>query len=183
MPIWYFTLMFKFMWYYYTFIFHSHLHQPMPEWRDLRSSWHLHLWWGLDWNAVWNRYAQKLSAPEYSKGQNSDRLQYLIHTKPTLTLTHMLFHSGLTSSFEASLFIILFPLLYSLAINCGDPGTLANGQRSLSSTIYNSVVTYTCDVGYTLQGSDSRTCQLDGWTGSLPQCQRMLNGCNILVFG
>ena len=54
---------------------------------------------------------------------------------------------------------------------CDDPVTPTNGQRSLSSTTYNSVVTYTCDVGYTLQGVNSRTCQSDGqWSGSVPQC-------------
>ena len=58
--------------------------------------------------------------------------------------------------------------------DCGDPGTPTNGQRSLSSTTYNSVVTYTCDVGYTLQGSNSRTCQSSGqWSGSVPQCKGM----------
>ena len=62
-------------------------------------------------------------------------------------------------------------LFYIAAINCGDPGTPTNGQHSLSSTTYNSVVTYTCDVGYTLQGANSRTCQADGqWSGSVPQC-------------
>ena len=56
-------------------------------------------------------------------------------------------------------------------IDCGDPGTPTNGERALSNTTYNSVVTYTCDVGYTLQGSDSRTCQSNGqWSGSVPQC-------------
>ena len=61
--------------------------------------------------------------------------------------------------------------LSSAAVGCGDPGTPTNGQRSLSSTTYNSVVTYTCDVGYTLQGSNSRTCQSNGqWTESIPQC-------------
>ena len=85
--------------------------------------------------------------------------------------------------------VILMLLLLQLvqfssspAIDCGDPGTPTNGQRSLSSTTYNSVVTYTCDVGYTLQGSNSRTCQSDGqWSGSVAQCQRMLIGilyCN-----
>ena len=65
-------------------------------------------------------------------------------------------------------------IVSSPAINCGDPGTPTNGQRSLSSTTYNSVVTYTCDVGYTLQGSNSRTCQSDGqWSGSVPQCKSM----------
>ena len=59
------------------------------------------------------------------------------------------------------------------AVDCGDPGSPTNGQRSVSSTTYNSVVTYTCDVGYTLQGSNSRTCQSSGlWNGSVPQCNR-----------
>ena len=58
-----------------------------------------------------------------------------------------------------------------LAGDCDDPGTPTNGQRSLSSTTYNSVVIYTCDVGYTLQGSNRRTCQSNGqWSGSVPQC-------------
>ena len=64
----------------------------------------------------------------------------------------------------------------SPAVDCADPGTPTNGQRSLSSsTTYNSVVTYTCNVGYTLQGSNSRTCQSSGkWSGSVPQCNREL---------
>ena len=61
-------------------------------------------------------------------------------------------------------------LLHS-AITCSDPGTPTNGRHNLSSTSYNSVVTYTCDVGYTLQESNSRTCQSSGqWSGSVPQC-------------
>ena len=64
---------------------------------------------------------------------------------------------------------ILF--LFFLAIDCGDPGIPTNGQRNLSSTTYNSAVTYTCDVGYTLQGSNSRKCLYTGrWRGSVPQC-------------
>ena len=44
-------------------------------------------------------------------------------------------------------------------------------------------MTYTCDVGYTLQGSNSRTCQSNGqWTGSLPQCQRTLKVCNLFLY-
>ena len=64
---------------------------------------------------------------------------------------------------------ILF--LFFLAVGCGDPGTPTNGQRNLSSTTYNSVVTYTCDVGYTLQGSNSRECLYTGqWKGNVPLC-------------
>ena len=73
------------------------------------------------------------------------------------------------------------PLLciYSLpaysAIDCGDPGTPTNGQRSLSKTTPGRAVAYTCDVGYALQGSSSRTCQPNGqWSGSVPQCNGML---------
>ena len=61
----------------------------------------------------------------------------------------------------------------SPAVDCGDPGNLTNGRRILSSTTYNSVVGYTCDVGYTLQGSMRRTCLFnEQWSGSLPQCLR-----------
>ena len=58
------------------------------------------------------------------------------------------------------------------AVTCSsDPGTPINGQYNLSSTTYSSVVTYTCDDGYTLQGSNSRTCLDSGlWSGSVPQC-------------
>ena len=60
------------------------------------------------------------------------------------------------------------------ASNCSDPRTPTNGQHSLSNATNISVVTYTCDVGYTLQGANSRTCQSDGqWSGSVPQCNGM----------
>ena len=64
----------------------------------------------------------------------------------------------------------------SPVVDCGDPGPLTNGQHILFTTTYNSVAIFTCDVGYTLQGPNSRTCQSDGqWSGSVPQCIRMLN--------
>ena len=55
---------------------------------------------------------------------------------------------------------------------CGDPGTPTNGQRTVSgSSATNYIVTYTCDVGYTLQGTHIRRCLSNGqWTGSRPQC-------------
>ena len=67
--------------------------------------------------------------------------------------------------------VCLYVIPSSPAVDCGDPGTPTNGQRTLSSTTYSSVVTYTCNVGYTLQGSNSRTCLSNGqWNGSVPQC-------------
>ena len=60
-------------------------------------------------------------------------------------------------------------------VDCGDPGTPTNGQLTLTSTTYNSVVTYTCNMGYTLQGSNSRTCQSNGnWSGNVTKCSRKL---------
>ena len=74
-----------------------------------------------------------------------------------------------------------YPLLciYSLpvysAVDCDDPGTPTNGQHSDTRTTLSYVVTYTCDNGYTLQGSNTRTCQPNGqWSGSVPQCIGML---------
>ena len=37
-----------------------------------------------------------------------------------------------------------------------------------------STATYTCDTGYQLDGTPTRTCQSDGtWSGSAPTCTRM----------
>eukprot|EP00117_Sycon_ciliatum_P036248 scpid11835/ scgid3889/ Sushi, von Willebrand factor type A, EGF and pentraxin domain-containing protein 1 len=63
------------------------------------------------------------------------------------------------------------------AIACADPGTPANGGRTLSSLLVNSQVTYTCNTGYRMAGgSPSRTCQVNSegnavWTGTAPVCQ------------
>ena len=72
-------------------------------------------------------------------------------------------------------FIHLFHVIMSTSsdIDCGDPGIPKYGQRhgSTLSTVYTSEVRYSCRSGYTLQGSDSITCQSNGeWSGSPPQC-------------
>ena len=71
--------------------------------------------------------------------------------------------------------LFLFNVLSASSdIDCGDPGMLKNGQRTLSSTLYTDEVTYTCFQGYQLQGSDRRTCQSNRqWSGSVPQCNGM----------
>ena len=78
----------------------------------------------------------------------------------------------LCSSDCCSYFLIILFHVLSPAVNCGDPGTPRNGRRTGSSTTYNSVVTYTCNTGYTLtQGSNRRTCQSNGqWSGTAPRC-------------
>eukprot|EP00794_Sanderia_malayensis_P006969 gene6969-7754_t len=55
--------------------------------------------------------------------------------------------------------------------NCGNPGTVTNGIRLMSSTTYKSTARYFCNPGYTLRGSGNRVCQADGtWSGQATSC-------------
>ena len=136
----------------------------MPEWRDLHSPWNLHLWCGVDWSSMWNRCRFCIKNQLYTKCLSQ------LKKAPVSFSVGILIHCNWACLFF--IYSLIFPFS---AIDCGDPGTPTNGQRSLSSTTYNSVVTYTCDVGYTLQGSNSRTCQFNGqWNGSVPQCSSEL---------
>lgn len=64
-----------------------------------------------------------------------------------------------------------FFLLSCAAKFCGDPGTLARGQREGRSFIFKSEVTFSCSALNVLVGSATRTCQQDGtWSGSQPRC-------------
>lgn len=58
-------------------------------------------------------------------------------------------------------------------IDCGDPGTPLNGKLQLTAqTKLNSVVRYSCNVGYVLMGAIERICQAGGtWSASLPSCE------------
>ena len=59
-------------------------------------------------------------------------------------------------------------------IDCGSLNDPDNGRVDTSNgTTFESIATYTCDTGYTLSGSQSRTCELrvDGhWTTQSPSC-------------
>ncbi|XP_019625813.1 PREDICTED: LOW QUALITY PROTEIN: sushi, von Willebrand factor type A, EGF and pentraxin domain-containing protein 1-like [Branchiostoma belcheri] len=51
----------------------------------------------------------------------------------------------------------------------------ANGGIQGTSFLYTDVVSFSCNSGYELSGSSSRTCQADQvWTGSQPTCSRKL---------
>ncbi len=58
-------------------------------------------------------------------------------------------------------------------IDCGPLTDPANGQVNTSSgTTFGSTATYSCDTGYKLSGSLSRTCRADGsWSNTIPSCQ------------
>lgn len=58
-------------------------------------------------------------------------------------------------------------------VNCGDPGTPANGIRIGSDFSIGSVVRYRCQTGFRLLGRSERVCQTSGeWSNSLPDCVR-----------
>ena len=65
-----------------------------------------------------------------------------------------------------------------LTVVCMSLPRLTNGGISYSDQTLglNTVVTYTCDTGYTLNGGTTRTCGRDGvWSGFAPNCLRKWN--------
>ena len=66
-------------------------------------------------------------------------------------------------------------MFLSIVVDCGSVTDPANGQVDLTSgTTFGQTATYSCNTGYNLVGSSTRTCQATGvWSGSAPTCQRM----------
>uniref|UniRef100_A0A8B9HTR2 Sushi, von Willebrand factor type A, EGF and pentraxin domain-containing protein 1 n=1 Tax=Astyanax mexicanus TaxID=7994 RepID=A0A8B9HTR2_ASTMX len=64
-----------------------------------------------------------------------------------------------------------------IPINCGDPGGISNGEVVGRSFYFKEVIHYECHAGFILQGSESRTCQMDGkWDGKAPLCRAVSCG-------
>ena len=57
-----------------------------------------------------------------------------------------------------------------IVVDCGDPGTPANGNTTGTSTTFGSVVTHACDEGFLLVGADERECLANGTWEPLPVC-------------
>ena len=56
-------------------------------------------------------------------------------------------------------------------VECGDPGIPVNGHTTGNNFTYGSTVTFTCDIGYELQGNKTALCQADGqWNATTPTC-------------
>ena len=62
---------------------------------------------------------------------------------------------------------------YCIVLNCTDPGVPNNGSRLGSDFTNSSVVSFTCNNGYTLQGTGSVLCYRGSWTASIPNCKNM----------
>ena len=58
-------------------------------------------------------------------------------------------------------------------VNCGNPGVPENGQAHGDVYTYNSVINYTCNEGFLINGSHSIVCLPSGhWNGSRSTCNR-----------
>ena len=56
-------------------------------------------------------------------------------------------------------------------VKCSYPKRILNGRVSYMSVTYDSVITYTCDKGYTLVGKAERRCEATGfWSDLQPSC-------------
>ena len=64
------------------------------------------------------------------------------------------------------------PSLSCTLKDCGDPGAIANGSVDTGGgTTFGSTATYSCDSGYSLSGSATRTCNAVAvWTPAAPTC-------------
>ena len=68
--------------------------------------------------------------------------------------------------------IMIHFLLIVVAIQCDALSDPDNGAVSVTGTGVGDTATYTCDDGYELVGSSTRTCQPNGeWSGSPPTCE------------
>ena len=66
--------------------------------------------------------------------------------------------------------IFIYFLSYSV-VDCGTLNDPTNGLVTVSTTTYNSVAMYSCNIGRNLTGNDMRMCLVTGsWSGSEPTC-------------
>ncbi|CAI8036485.1 CUB and sushi domain-containing protein 3, partial [Geodia barretti] len=65
-------------------------------------------------------------------------------------------------------------------VDCGGLLAPASGLVNVSTTVFNSTATYSCNDGYSLEGDSTRTCLASGlWSGRSPQCTVV--DCGVLV--
>ena len=63
------------------------------------------------------------------------------------------------------------PCSLSIAL-CPDLSDPANGMVTMTGNLAGDTATYTCDLGFQLNGASVLNCQTDGtWDNSLPTCE------------
>ncbi|XP_055055760.2 sushi, von Willebrand factor type A, EGF and pentraxin domain-containing protein 1 isoform X1 [Misgurnus anguillicaudatus] len=64
-----------------------------------------------------------------------------------------------------------------MPISCGDPGGISNGEVIGNSFHFKAIIRYECHDGFSLQGVETRTCQVDGkWDNKAPWCKAVSCG-------
>jgi hypothetical protein len=70
-----------------------------------------------------------------------------------------------------SMQIFQLQLFCTLVVDCGKFPTLLNGKIHSHGTTYQSVVKFTCQDGYKLDGPSSALCLANGsWSAEIPKC-------------
>ncbi|KAF3852047.1 hypothetical protein F7725_005402 [Dissostichus mawsoni] len=65
-----------------------------------------------------------------------------------------------------------FPALGRLSKRCPHPDPLSNGELYYEDTVFQSMINYTCDEGYIMNGDRSAVCLADGtWSTPVPECK------------
>jgi len=63
-------------------------------------------------------------------------------------------------------------------VDCGTPALIENGNFVMQNNVtsyFGSITTYSCNVGWKLEGFDRRSCSADGiWTPEAPVCRETL---------
>ncbi|XP_029291893.1 beta-2-glycoprotein 1-like [Cottoperca gobio] len=60
---------------------------------------------------------------------------------------------------------------------CPYPDTLSNGELYYEDIVFQSMINYTCDEGYTMTGDSTAVCLADGtWSTRVPQCKPVTCG-------
>ena len=111
----------------------------------------------------------------YSIYSNSTSLHVLYgNTELQTTRDEALLQGYRHHSVQVHIFLIL------TGVNCSTPTSPPNGQVShTAGTTFGQTATYSCNTGYNLLGSNTRTCQATGsWSGDTPTCQ---GSCAIFV--
>ena len=74
----------------------------------------------------------------------------------------------------------MFIQCYTLFSDCGSLADPADGTVNAPVTTYESEATFSCNTGYTLQGSATLTCQADtSWDNAPPTC--LINGTKMIL--
>ena len=104
-------------------------------------------------------YDNKVSVEGVFKHQMLSKLQ----TFPTQERKILIFHKEYFCDFMG--------LCFLAEISCPDLVKPTNGKKNGSDFTYQSVVNFSCNEGYTLKGSQQRTCQANkSWTGETTTC-------------